>query len=66
MTAKEAAEAGYEVTKASTCEVGLSRNGKGIRTWWCQDFGKKLPPLDHPEIMKTIERDYRNDGKSGS
>lgn len=55
MTIKEAEALGYEVIAASPFEVGLIKNGKGIRTWWCQDFDGKLPPLDHWKIQQAIE-----------
>lgn len=45
---------GYKVIAASPFEVGLTKNGKGIRTWWCRAFGCKMPPLDHPEIQHAI------------
>lgn len=60
MSAQEAAALGYEVVKASVYEVGLVKNGQGIRTWWCQDFDRKLPGLDHPEIQKAIEINESN------
>lgn len=56
MTKEQAEELGYEVIKASPFEVGLCKNGVGIRTWWCQDFDRKLPSIDHPRILATIER----------
>lgn len=56
MTEQEAKALGYSVVKASPFEVGLVKNGKGIRTWFCQDFGRKLPRLDHPDIMRAIKR----------
>ena len=59
MTAKEAEELGYEVIVASPFEVGLVKKfdcgRKGVRTWWCSDFDRKLPPIDHPVILETIE-----------
>jgi len=55
MTAQEAAALGYEVVKASPFEVGLIKNEKGIMTWFCQDFDRKLPDLDHPKIQEAIE-----------
>jgi hypothetical protein len=56
MNRAEAKKLGYEVIKASPFEVGLMRNGKGIRTWFCQDFDRKLPGLDHPLIIEAINR----------
>lgn len=56
MTKEQAALLGYEVIKASPHEVGLVKNGKGIRTWFCQDFDRKLPELDHPIITEAIKR----------
>lgn len=56
MTREQAAALGYSVIKASPHEVGLLKNGKGIRTWFCQDFDRKLPALDHPIIVEAIRR----------
>lgn len=55
MTKEEAEKLGYKVIAASDFEVGLVKNGIGVRTWFCQDFDRKLPPLDHPKILATIE-----------
>lgn len=55
MTAAEAEELGYKVMQASPFEVGLSKNGKGIRTWFAQDFGRMLPSLTHPLIQESIQ-----------
>lgn len=55
MTAEEAKSRGYEVVQASLFEVGLLHNGKGVRTWFCRDFDRQMPALDHPLIMKAIE-----------
>lgn len=54
MTAAEAKLAGYELVKASPYEVGLLKNGKGIRTWWARDFDCALPTLEHPLIQEAI------------
>lgn len=54
MSIEEAKKSGYEVIAASPFEVGLVKNGKGIRTWFCQTFDRKLPSLDHPEIQRCI------------
>jgi len=54
MTAEEAKALGYEVIKASPFEVGLVKGDRGIRTWRCQDFDRRLPPLDHPKILEAI------------
>lgn len=54
MTSKEAKNLGYKIVAASPFEVGLVKNGKGIRTWWAQDFNGKMPALNHPEIQKAI------------
>ena len=62
MTIQEAEKLGYEVIAASPFEVGLVKNGKGIRTWFSQSFdwpgvkswSGKLPNLDHPEIQRAI------------
>lgn len=59
MTAKEAAALGYSVEPASLCEVGLIHNGRGVRTWWFNDFDRKIPELDHPRIMEAIEINER-------
>lgn len=54
MTIKEAEALGYQVIIASPFEVGLTKNGRGVRTWWCQKFDRHLPALDHPRIQKAI------------
>src|SRR6185295_19657897 len=59
MTIKQAYRLGYRVIQASAVEIGLSRNGQGIRTWFISDFhatGKlqSLPSLAHPKIQKAI------------
>lgn len=56
MTIEQAKALGYEVIKASSHEVGLLKNGKGIRTWFCQDFDRRLPELSHPLIVEAILR----------
>lgn len=65
MTAQEAEALGYKVIAASVFEVGLVKDGRGVRTWFCSDFDRKLPPLDHPEIAKAIDVHERilNPGK---
>lgn len=69
MTAAEAKALGYEVVAASNCEVGLMKNGKGIRTWWNSRFGNALPELDDPQIQKAIEineaHENRKPGRAG-
>ena len=62
MTAKQAKDAGYEICVASIMEVGLLKNGKGIKTWWCSEFDNKLPDLSHPLIMEAIEVNEDRDG----
>lgn len=54
MTVEEAQALGYEVVIASPFEIGLVKNGQGIRTWWGSDFGH-VPALDHPIVQKAIE-----------
>lgn len=55
MTAEEAKAKGYEIVPASAFEVGLLKNGRGMRTWWANDFDGKLPGLDHPLIQAAID-----------
>ena len=54
MNTQESKKMGYKVIAASPFEVGLVKNGKGIRTWFSQSFGGKMPTMDHPEIQRTI------------
>lgn len=54
MTIDEAKALGYSVKPASPFEVGLIKNGKGIKTWWAKDFGGKMPKLDHSLIQEAI------------
>ena len=56
MTTEEVKALGYEVIAASPFEVGLVKGDKGVRTWFCQDFDWKLPPLSHPKILEAVER----------
>lgn len=55
MTKEEAEALGYRIIEASPFEVGLVKGEKGIRTWWCQEFNRELPPLDHPKILEAIK-----------
>lgn len=50
----EAERLGYKLVKASEFEVGLVKNGRGIRTWWAKEFGGKMPTLDHPLVQEAI------------
>ena len=54
MTTQESKKIGYKVIAASPFEVGLVKNGKGIRTWFSQSFDGKLPTMDHPKIQEAI------------
>lgn len=54
MTIKEAEALGYKIIKASPFEAGLTKDGRGIRTWWSQEFDRNLPMLDHPVVMEAI------------
>lgn len=62
MTIQEAESLGYSVVQASMFEVGLLKNGKGIRTWWAPDFGGVMPKLDHPIIQGAIAIQEKNFG----
>ena len=55
MTSAKAKALGYEVFMASSCEVGLSKEGTGVKTWWAKDFACILPELSHPLIREAIE-----------
>lgn len=44
----------YELIKASPYEVGLLRNGRGMRTWWAKEFDCKMPDLSHPLVQEAI------------
>lgn len=54
MTKEEAKQKGYELVIASAFEFGLIQNGRGLKTWWVQDFGGTMPDLDHPKIKEAI------------
>lgn len=54
MTAKEAYQIGYRVIAASPFEVGLTKDGRGLRTWFSQEFDRKIPSLDHHVIQECI------------
>lgn len=60
MTIQAAELLGYKVIEASPFEVGLTRYGWPIKTWWCQDFDRKLPKLDHPLIQEAIKEDQKD------
>jgi hypothetical protein len=53
-TREEAEQLGYRVIKASAFEVGLVKGDKGVKTWWNQDFDRKLPDLGHPKILEAV------------
>ena len=57
MTLKEIKRLGYRIVRASPIEVGIMKGNKAGRTWWLSEFGSKMPSLDHPEIIKYIERE---------
>ncbi len=63
MTAQDAERLGYKVVAASDAEVGLIKGDKGVMTWWCQDFDRKLPGLDHPKILEAVERHEEHEKK---
>lgn len=54
MTVDEAKVSGYTLIVASPMEVGLLKNGKGIRTWWNAEFHGRFPDLDHPLVQQAI------------
>jgi hypothetical protein len=51
----EIEDRGYRIIAASPFEVGLVKNGMGLRTWYATEFGGKLPRLDHPIIQAAIK-----------
>lgn len=55
----DAAALGYKVIAASAFEVGLVRNGQGVRTWFAQDFDGAMPTLEHPKIQEAIRATER-------
>lgn len=56
---------GYKVVAASFFEVGLVKDGRGIKTWWARDFGFKLPGLDHPLIQDAIRAQEQMEAEFG-
>lgn len=66
MTSKQATKLGYRVIAASPFEVGLTKNGKGVRTWFCQELDRKIPSLDHPEIKRAITINEEMEQKYGN
>lgn len=54
MTAAEATALGYELVEASAFELGLLKNGQGLRTWWKTDGQGRRLTLDHPLVMEAI------------
>lgn len=61
MKAQAAAALGYEIVPASAYEVGLTKNGKGIRTWFNVTFDGQNIDFDHPEIQKAIDINERHE-----
>ena len=61
MTEDQARQLGYELAPASRYEIGLLKNGKGIRTWWASIDGlpATIPPMSHSAIQKAIEINER-------
>lgn len=55
LTIEQIKELGYEILPASPFEIGLLKNGKGIRTWWNSQFNNELPSLDNPKIIEVIK-----------
>jgi hypothetical protein len=55
MTKQQAIDLGYALKQASPYEVGLTKHGKGVRTWWLADFGGRMPKLDHQDVIRAIQ-----------
>lgn len=55
MTATEATAKGYKLVQASPFEYGLIKNGKGVRTWFQNQFGREIPDLEHPLVQAAID-----------
>jgi hypothetical protein len=51
----DATTKGYSLVIASPFEVGLLRNGEGMRTWYVFDFECQMPKLDHALVQEAIE-----------
>ena len=66
MTADEARRLGYSLMEASPFEVGLLKNGRGLRTWWAQTFDCIMPTLDHPIVLEAIELNEKNEAEFGT
>jgi hypothetical protein len=47
----------YKLVQASACEVGLLRDGQGLRTWFASEFDGVFPTIEHPIIKSAIEID---------
>ena len=54
MTIQQAQDLGYALIKASPFEVGLLKDGRGIRTWWAREFAGRMPKLDHSLVQEAI------------
>lgn len=48
-------------TEPRAVEAGLVKNGRGIRTWFAQDFDGVLPGLDHPKIQEAMAIEEENE-----
>lgn len=56
MTKEEAESKGYKIVQASSCEIGLIKQGKGVRTWFYSAFNPDEPiTIEHPLIQRAIE-----------
>lgn len=50
---------GYRLEMASPIEVGLLKNGFGVRTWYRSEFGKEAPTMEHPLVKRAVEIEER-------
>lgn len=54
MSTDQATALGYQIAYISAMEIGLTKNGKGVRTWWANQFENQYPNLRHALIQEAI------------
>jgi hypothetical protein len=45
---------GYQLIQASPFEVGLIKDGRGIRTWWASEFDGQMPDFKNEKVLAIV------------
>lgn len=45
---------GYQLIQASPFEVGLIKDGRGIRTWWASEFDGQMPDFTNEKVLAIV------------